>query len=559
MINTDEIILNGNAAFLAQGENSIIRLTESQEFQTGVAVFEQPYQILGEGTEEDFSSSFSFRIDESQGIGDEDGAGADGLAFVILPSSDTVGESGGGLGYAGIGKSIAVEFDTFQNDEPNGNHLGININGNLVSEALVPVEGRFNDGVVRNVWVDYVASTKSLNVFLSDNTTKPEVALLSHEIDLSQVYQDTGEIFFGFAAATGSGTNTHDILSFTAPVEDIDVVGTAPSAEDDAASTAYETSVTIDVLNNDSDVDGDALSITSINNTSGGTATIEDGKVLFNPEAGFSGDAGFDYIITDGNGNFSTASVSVTVNNPVIITNHNIGTNGNDKIKGTVGADLLEGLDGNDTLIGGAGADTLDGGADVDLASYRGTTSYVKVDLADSAQNAGAALGDVLIDIENLEGGDGNNLLKGNSSANVINGGAQVDEIYGRGGNDTLFGNAGDDALYGQNGNDVIFGGAGVDVLSGGNGADRFLFGAATDSAIGTEDTITDFTVGVDKLDVKALGISALVVAELAAATEVRVAYDAVANVTSVVSDGLNFAVELAGEVALTASDFLFA
>jgi serralysin len=235
------------------------------------------------------------------------------------------------------------------------------------------------------------------------------------------------------------------------------------------------------------------------------------------------------------------------------------GRGGNDKIRGGAGDDALYGQNGNDTLIGGEGADTIDGGAGVDLVSYRGTTSFVKVDLANNAQNAGGALGDVLVDIENIEGGNGNNLLKGNGNANVINGGDLVDDIYGRGGNDVLFGNAGDDKLFGQNGNDTLFGGQGKDLLSGGKGVDQFLFGAATDSQVGTEDTITDFTAGVDKLNLKALNITALVTSALADATQVRVVYDAVENVTSVISDGLNFAVDFTGEIALSATDFLFA
>ncbi|MEO7762506.1 MAG: hypothetical protein ABIS68_11425 [Casimicrobiaceae bacterium] len=41
-------------------------------------------------------------------MGDSDGAGADGIVFVVQPVSSTVGGGGGGIGYFGIPTSLAV-------------------------------------------------------------------------------------------------------------------------------------------------------------------------------------------------------------------------------------------------------------------------------------------------------------------------------------------------------------------------------------------------------------------------------------------------------------------
>jgi hypothetical protein len=86
-----------------------------------------------------------------------------------------------------------------------------------------------------------------------------------------------------------------------------------PSANDDSASTAYETSVLINVLANDLD-DGtpDPLSIQSVGTPDFGTAAIESGQIRYTPPAGFSGTATFSYTITDGS-TTDAANVMVTV------------------------------------------------------------------------------------------------------------------------------------------------------------------------------------------------------------------------------------------------------
>ena len=87
----------------------------------------------------------------------------------------------------------------------------------------------------------------------------------------------------------------------------------APKANNDSATTNYETSVTINVLSNDSDADGDTLTIESVTNPSNGSATIKNGKIKYTPNSNFSGKDSFQYSINDGEGSTSTATVTVTV------------------------------------------------------------------------------------------------------------------------------------------------------------------------------------------------------------------------------------------------------
>ncbi|MCV6577466.1 MAG: Ig-like domain-containing protein, partial [Cohaesibacter sp.] len=95
----------------------------------------------------------------------------------------------------------------------------------------------------------------------------------------------------------------------------VNPVNDAPVAMDDTATTDENTKVVIDVLANDSDPDGDDLTI--INPTvdaAQGTAIVEDGKIVFTPAAGFSGEASIAYSVQDAGGLTDSATVTVTVN-----------------------------------------------------------------------------------------------------------------------------------------------------------------------------------------------------------------------------------------------------
>ncbi|TOH44577.1 RTX toxin, partial [Vibrio parahaemolyticus] len=95
---------------------------------------------------------------------------------------------------------------------------------------------------------------------------------------------------------------------------DVTPVNDAPVAKDDIATTQEDTEVTIDVLPNDSDVDGDKLSIESASvPKEQGTVEVVNGKLVFTPAENFNGDAEITYTVTDGQLT-DEAKVTVTVN-----------------------------------------------------------------------------------------------------------------------------------------------------------------------------------------------------------------------------------------------------
>jgi hypothetical protein len=105
----------------------------------------------------------------------------------------------------------------------------------------------------------------------------------------------------GFATATISVNVT--------PVND------PPVARNDALSMDEDTTVRIPVLSNDTDADGDPLTVTAASSPNGTVAINADGTISFTPTRDFFGPATITYTITDGNGGTSTATVTVNVRN----------------------------------------------------------------------------------------------------------------------------------------------------------------------------------------------------------------------------------------------------
>ncbi|WP_418138899.1 Ig-like domain-containing protein [Marinomonas sp. RS-M-Aa-14] len=92
---------------------------------------------------------------------------------------------------------------------------------------------------------------------------------------------------------------------------------TAPVAQNDlfAGETAQGLVISVEsLLSNDTDVDGDTLTVTSISNVQNGYAYLNsDGNVVFTPASGFSGTASFDYTVSDGNGGTDTATATINI------------------------------------------------------------------------------------------------------------------------------------------------------------------------------------------------------------------------------------------------------
>ena len=133
----------------------------------------------------------------------------------------------------------------------------------------------------------------------TDDTFTTLAALLQTDADGNPRAEDSD----------GDGTAIADLGATETGVGD-----RLPVAADDTATTVEETPVTVDVLANDTDPDGDALTIVEAL-AGNGTAEIVDGTILYTPRDDFFGVDTIDYTIVDATGGYSRATVSVTVTN----------------------------------------------------------------------------------------------------------------------------------------------------------------------------------------------------------------------------------------------------
>ncbi|MBZ6379516.1 hypothetical protein B5C34_07390 [Pacificimonas flava] len=114
---------------------------------------------------------------------------------------------------------------------------------------------------------------------------------------------------FSYTVDDGNGGTSTATISVL-----VDARNDAPAAADDAASVDEDAAILIDVLANDSDPDGDPLSIDSVLSPNrGGTVSVEGDQIRFEPFANFNGQAEFSYTVVDAGGLTSEASVIVTV------------------------------------------------------------------------------------------------------------------------------------------------------------------------------------------------------------------------------------------------------
>jgi Ca2+-binding RTX toxin-like protein len=290
---------------------------------------------------------------------------------------------------------------------------------------------------------------------------------------------------------------------------DTEPTNSNPETQSDEGPTDEDSVVLIDVLSNDTDPDGDTLTLTSVDITSGeGTATIVNGLVSYDPgdsyqhlNAGESVVVEITYTVDDGQGGTSAETAVVTVEGKdEVIT----GTEDNDVLEGTSGNDIISALGGGlDVIIGSDGDDVIYGGEGDDAINYGNLGFDVNVDL-----QAGTATGDGMIDsLHSI------NIVLGSSYDDMLIGGNTESDnfeyFYGGDGADTIDGGSGFDELsYYADPNGILADWAAGTVVDGWGNTDHFSnierirASAHDDTLIGNSDS-TQFTglAGDDIID----------------------------------------------------------
>jgi hypothetical protein len=151
--------------------------------------------------------------------------GGEGYAFVIQNSdSMAIGAGGPGMGYEGIPRSLAIEFDLFASaglSDPKNNHISVHTRGLTGNSAnhvfslrsgIVPFD--MSTGATVDVTITYVPG--SLTIQLSSFFT------MTVNVDLTNIgganlLDANGKAWVGFTGSTGAGLQNHNILFYTLP------------------------------------------------------------------------------------------------------------------------------------------------------------------------------------------------------------------------------------------------------------------------------------------------------------------------------------------------------
>jgi len=347
---------------------------------------------------------------------------------------------------------------------------------------------------------------------------------------------------FTYTVSDGEASDTAEVIVTVTGVND------APEATGDTASVNEDGTVVIDALANDSDVEGDTLTL--IGSGGGeGTVTLGGGTIGYDPgdafdflAAGESATDVFAYTVSDGNGGTDTASVTVTIT----------GSDDNSFALAADAPTVLEGDTGTTSVTftvtrtgdlsktatvafavlptGADPADQPDFTDSTDDAFPSGMVAFAEgqatatitvdvagdpfveddegflVSLSDAQVMDGngvfttaTATVTILNDDEATQedgtgggdvigGSDQVDDIDGGDGDDVISGGGADDDLRGNDGDDTISGDDGDDFINGSRGDDVVLGGNGDDELEGGQGDDRIFGGDGDDVLRGRED-----------------------------------------------------------------------
>ncbi|MFK7877422.1 MAG: Hint domain-containing protein [Paracoccaceae bacterium] len=282
-------------------------------------------------------------------------------------------------------------------------------------------------------------------------------------------------------------TDTGTVTITVTPVND------APDAVDDADETAFETPVTVDLLANDSDVDGDDLSVVSasVPAAEGTLLNNGDGTVTFTPADGFTGTATISYTIEDEEGLQDSAvhTIEVGTNAPTAVDDTATTLSNTSVVIDALANDTDPNAD--ELVIISASVPPEQGSVEIvddkivftPALDFEGqaTISYTIEDEDDLTDDA-----IVTVTVRNgiVNGTQGGDLI--NSSfvedpgGDMVDAGDEIlpgeglnDDIIQAGdGHDTIIAGEGDDEVFGGEGDDDITTGTGADSVDGGDGDD---------------------------------------------------------------------------------------
>lgn len=271
------------------------------------------------------SSAASFTTDEDTDLSDtlsatdqDQNDTIDGFDVDRSPDHGTVSlDDAGAFTYTPDADYNGDDSFTFTATDEHG-ATGANATVNLTVEAVNDAPDASDDSASTDenstVWISVLDNDDDVDdaSLTVDSVTAPANGTTSLPGNGTVQYTPdagfTGDDSFDYTATDGS---LDDTATVSVSVTSAD--NGAPSPADDAATLDEDSSVWVDVLANDTDPDGDTLSVDSATAPANGSTSLPgNGTVAYTPDADYNGDDSFDYDVTDGEVT-STATVSITV------------------------------------------------------------------------------------------------------------------------------------------------------------------------------------------------------------------------------------------------------
>ena len=198
--------------------------------------------------------------------------------------------------------------DTFTYTINGGSSATVTVNVNPIDDSPVAVDDLATTDEDNDIDIDVLDNDTDIDggllEVISVGTPSNGVATINLDgtINYSPNTNFNGTDSFTYTINGGSSATVSITIR---PVDD------SPVAVDDTASVDEDSEVDIDVLDNDTDIDGGLLEITFVDTPSNGTVTENpDGTLKYVPDPDFNGSDTFTYTINGG----STATVTVTIN-----------------------------------------------------------------------------------------------------------------------------------------------------------------------------------------------------------------------------------------------------
>lgn len=150
------------------------------------------------------------------------------------------------------------------------------------------------------------------NDTLSIDSVSVDVGSVSVNGDGDIVYVPPGD-FNGPATISYTIADGTGLFASSTVAVNVQNVNDTPIAVGESATIAEDAVLHLNVLSNDSDIDGDVLSVASVSASVGTVSVGNNGNIVFNPPANYFGPVTISYTVSDGNGGVASASVALTV------------------------------------------------------------------------------------------------------------------------------------------------------------------------------------------------------------------------------------------------------